>query len=57
MKQLLYVMIGIIFTCTSAYAKDDFQCSDPNAVEAVKKRLPTVQKKCSISPLLNLLIR
>ena len=37
MKQLLYVMIGIILTCTSAYAKDDFQCSDPNAVEAVKK--------------------
>ncbi|GKW42502.1 hypothetical protein LOZ86_07380 [Pectobacterium parvum] len=37
MKQLLYVMIGIILTCTSAYAKDDFQCSDPKAVEAVKK--------------------
>ncbi|MDE8740417.1 hypothetical protein PZA20_01070 [Pectobacterium polaris] len=37
MKQLLYVMIGIILTCTSAYAKDDFQCSDPSAVEAVKK--------------------
>ncbi|ASY80203.1 hypothetical protein [Pectobacterium polaris] len=37
MKQLLYVMIGMILTCTSAYAKDDFQCSDPNAVEAVKK--------------------
>ncbi|MDX6915595.1 hypothetical protein R9X49_10805 [Pectobacterium carotovorum] len=37
MKQLLYVMIGIILTCTSAYAKDDFQCNDPNAVEAVKK--------------------
>ncbi|GKW05714.1 hypothetical protein ACI51Z_14685 [Pectobacterium carotovorum] len=37
MKQLLYIMIGIIFTSTSAYAKDDFQCSDPNALEAVKK--------------------
>ncbi|WP_233982400.1 hypothetical protein [Pectobacterium versatile] len=37
MKQLLYVMIGIILTCTSAYAKEDFQCSDPKAVEVVKK--------------------
>ncbi len=56
MKQLLYVMIGIILTCTSAYAKEDFQCSDPKAVEVVKKRLPTVQNPCSINPLLNLLI-
>ncbi|GKW23827.1 hypothetical protein PEC311524_14210 [Pectobacterium carotovorum subsp. carotovorum] len=37
MKTLHYVMIGIILTCTSAYAKDDFQCSDLNAVEVVKK--------------------
>ncbi|RYC42930.1 hypothetical protein [Pectobacterium zantedeschiae] len=37
MKKLLYVMIGIILTCTSAYAKEDFQCSDLNAVEVVKK--------------------
>ncbi|WDF97699.1 hypothetical protein PSR30_14905 [Pectobacterium carotovorum subsp. carotovorum] len=37
MKTLLYIMIGIIFTSTSAYAKDDFQCSAPKAVEVVKK--------------------
>nr|WED69282.1 hypothetical protein PJ912_04385 [Pectobacterium colocasium] len=37
MKKRLCVMIGIILTCTSAYAKEDFQCSDLNAVEAVKK--------------------
>ncbi|BES85591.1 hypothetical protein PEC302107_35060 [Pectobacterium araliae] len=36
MKKCLYVMIGIILTCTSAYAKDDFQCSDPKAVDVVK---------------------
>ncbi|GKW10776.1 hypothetical protein PEC301899_10580 [Pectobacterium carotovorum subsp. carotovorum] len=37
MKKLFYVMVGIILTCTSAYAKEDFQCSDLNAVEVVKK--------------------
>ncbi|MEQ9744387.1 hypothetical protein ABRQ05_08750 [Pectobacterium actinidiae] len=37
MKKLLYIMIGIILTCTPAYAKEDFQCSDLNAVEVVKK--------------------
>ncbi|MEQ9892553.1 hypothetical protein [Pectobacterium aroidearum] len=37
MKQLLYVMIGMILTCTSAYAKEDLQCSDLNALEVVKK--------------------
>ncbi|AOR61925.1 hypothetical protein [Pectobacterium wasabiae] len=37
MKNILYAIIAIIFSATLAYAKNDFQCSNPKAVEVVKK--------------------